>query len=58
MLAWPLIARERLGGVDDFMGTSTQTDKWTVWSAWIVLWIYYYLLMSLWQRRSSGQRGQ
>ncbi len=55
LLAWPLIVREHLGGVDDFMGRNTQADKWAVWSAWIGLWIYYYLLVALWQRRSRKQ---
>ena len=49
LLAWPLIVREHLGGVDDFMGRNTQADRWAVWTAWIGLLIYYYLLVALWQ---------
>jgi len=57
-LAWPLIVREHLGGVDDFMGSNTQADKWAVWSAWIGLSIYYYLFVALWQRLSRKQLEQ
>ena len=58
LLAWPLIVREHLGGVDDFMGRNTQADKWAVWSAWIGLSIYYYLLVAFWQSLSRKQLEQ
>ncbi len=51
LLAWPLIVLEHLGGVEDFIGSYTPAQKWTVWSAWIALWGYYYLLLAFWQRR-------
>jgi hypothetical protein len=56
LLAWPLIVREHLGGVNDFMGRYTPSDKWVVWSAWIGLWIYYYcwLLFAL-RGRTRGE---
>ena len=55
LLAWPLIVREHLGGVNDFIGRYTRADKWAVWSAWLGLWIYYYLLVTFWQGRSRKQ---
>jgi hypothetical protein len=55
LLAWPLIVREHLGGVNDFMGRYAPADKWVVWSAWIGLWVYYYLLLAFWQGRRRNQ---
>ena len=50
LLAWPLILIEHLGGVRDFMGRPTSAQLRAVWSAWIGLWVYYYMLLALWQR--------
>jgi hypothetical protein len=50
LLAWPLIELEHLGGVADL----AVPDR-PVWPAWLSLWIYYYLLVALWQRRSRKQ---
>jgi len=55
LLAWPLIVRELLGGVDDFEGRYLPAGKWVVWSAWIGLWVYYYLLLAFWQGKRRKQ---
>jgi len=55
LLAWPLIFVERLGGVKDFMGRPTLEQHGVVWSAWIALWIYYYVVLMYWQRLRRRQ---
>ena len=58
VLAWPLIQIEHLGGVEDFMGDATPEHHAALWSAWITLWIYYFVLLAFWHRRRSFSVGE
>jgi len=50
LLAWPLILIEHMGGVEDFMGRPVPEQQRVIWSGWIALWVYYYVLHALWRR--------
>lgn len=58
VLAWPLIQIEHLGGVEDFMGRATPADHAALWTAWIALWVYYFVLLSFWQQRRRFSDGE